>query len=57
MATKLTLVGLASGLLWRQRQRPLAVVFIFVAFGVYYAVLLAHIGFLSQVVRGAALIP
>lgn len=57
IAVKLTVVTLGSLLLWGQRQRPLAVVFIFVAFGVYYAVLLAHIGFLSMILRGAALIP
>ena len=57
VAVKLTLVGLASWLLWRNRQRPLAVVFIFVSFGAYYALLLAHLGFLSMIVRGAPLIP
>jgi len=57
VAAKTTLVGLASLLLWRQRQRPLAVVCIFVAFLVYYGLLLAHLGFLSLMVRGAALIP
>jgi hypothetical protein len=57
LAVKLALVGLASWLLWRNRERPLAVVFIFVAFGVYYALLLAHVGFLAAVVRGAPLLP
>jgi len=57
VAVKLALVGLASWLLWRNRQRPLAVVFIFVAFGAYYALLLAHVGFLSAIVRGAPLVP
>jgi hypothetical protein len=57
LASKLAVVTLGSLLLWRQRQRPLAVVFIFVAFGLYYAVLLAHLGFLSAIVRGAVLIP
>lgn len=57
IAAKLTVVTLGSLLLWLHRQRPLAVIFIFVAFGVYYAVLLAHIGFLSMILRGAALIP
>ena len=57
VAVKTALVGLASWLFWRHRQRPLAVVAIFLAFGVYYALLLAHLGFLSLVVRGAALIP
>ena len=49
-AAKLLLVGLASILLWRLRQRPLAVVAIFLAFLAYYALLLAHVGFLSLVV-------
>jgi hypothetical protein len=57
VAVKIALVGLASLLLWRHRHRPLAVIFIFVAFGLYYAVLLAHIGFLSAVLRGAAMVP
>lgn len=57
VAVKLALVGLASWLLWRQRQRPLAVICIFVAFLVYYGLLLAHLGFMSLVVRGAAMIP
>jgi Domain of unknown function (DUF5658) len=47
---KLVGVGLASLLLWRLRERPLAVVAIFLAFLAYYALLLAHIGFLSLVV-------
>ena len=57
VAAKLTLVGLGSWLLWRQRHRPLAVIAIFVAFLAYYALLLAHVGFLGAVLRGAALIP
>lgn len=48
-ATKLALVGLGSLLLWHWRERPLAVVAIFVAFLAYYALLLAHVGFLSLV--------
>jgi hypothetical protein len=48
-AAKLAVVGLASLLLWRLRERPLAVVAIFLAFLAYYALLLAHIGFLSLV--------
>ena len=55
-ATKLTLVGLGSLLLWRLRWRPLAVVAIFVAFLAYYGLLLAHVGFLSLVV-GTLLFP
>ena len=50
-AAKLSLVALASLLLWRFRRRPLAVVGIFLAFFVYYCLLLYHIGFLSLVVR------
>ena len=57
VAAKLLLVLLGSWLLWRERRRPLAVVAIFVAFLAYYALLLAHLGFLGVVVRGGALIP
>jgi hypothetical protein len=53
---KLSLVALGSLLLWRYRFRPLAVVGIFVAFIVYYLVLLYHIGFLSLVI-GTMLYP
>jgi hypothetical protein len=49
-ASKLALVGLGSLLLWHWRERPLAVVAIFVAFLAYYALLLAHVGFLSLVI-------
>jgi hypothetical protein len=48
---KLGLVGLGSLLLWRLRQRPLAVVAIFVAFLTYYAVLLHHLRFLGRLLR------
>ncbi len=51
VATKLALVGAASWLLWRRRHRPLAVIAIFVAFLLYYALLLYHLGFLSLVVK------
>ena len=47
MLAKLALVGLGSLLLWRLRQRPLAVVAMFVAFLAYYALLLVHIDYLS----------
>jgi hypothetical protein len=57
VASKLALVGLGSWLLWRLRHRPLAVIAIFVAFLAYYGLLLAHVGFLGAVLRGAALIP
>jgi len=53
---KLSLVALSSLLLWRYRFRPLAVVGIFLAFLVYYFLLLYHIGFLSLVI-GALLYP
>ncbi len=53
---KLSLVALGSLLLWRYRLRPLAVVGIFVAFLVYYLLLLYHIGFLSLII-GALLYP
>jgi hypothetical protein len=53
---KLGLVMGGSWLLWRYRFRPLAVVGIFVAFLVYYLLLLYHIGYLSLVV-GTLLFP
>jgi len=53
---KLGLVTAGSWLLWRYRSRPLAVVGIFVAFLVYYLILLYHIGYLSFVI-GALLFP
>ncbi len=53
---KLSLVGLGSLLLWWHRQRSLAVVGIFVAFLVYYAILLHHLGFLSLLI-GTLLFP
>jgi hypothetical protein len=53
---KLGLVAGGSFLLWHYRRRPLAVVGIFVAFFVYYLLLLYHIGYLSLVV-GTLLFP
>ena len=53
---KLSLVGLASLLLWRQRFQPLAVVGIFLAFLIYYALLLWHVGYLSLII-GTILFP
>lgn len=47
---KLALVFLGTTLLWMQRHRPLAVVGIFAAFMVYYAVLLHHLRFASVLV-------
>jgi hypothetical protein len=53
---KLGLVAGGSLLLWRYRTRPLAVIGIFVAFLVYYLLLLYHIAYLSLVV-GTLLFP
>ncbi|MGH0028952.1 MAG: DUF5658 family protein [Myxococcota bacterium] len=50
VSVKLALVGLGSMLLWWRRQRPLAVVAIFLAFLVYYGILLLHIDYLATVV-------
>ena len=50
-AAKLALVGFGSLLLWRLRQRPLAVVGIFAVFLAYYAVLLHHVRFIGRVLR------
>ena len=47
MVVKIGLVALGSLLLWRRRHRPVAVVAIFGAFLVYYAVLLYHLRFAS----------
>jgi hypothetical protein len=57
VVTKLLLVGLGSWVLWRERGRPIAVIAIFIAFFAYYALLLAHLGFLGAVLRGGAMIP
>ena len=43
VAVKFALVFLGSTLLWRYRKRPLSVVFIFVAFLVYYFIILYHL--------------
>jgi hypothetical protein len=48
---KVSLVGMGSWLLWRQRQSPIAVVAIFVAFMTYYAILLYHLQYASSLVR------
>lgn len=50
-AAKLGLVGFGSLLLWRLRQRPLAVIGIFGVFLAYYAVLLHHVRFLGRILR------
>lgn len=48
---KLGLVGGASFLLWRHRYRPLAVVAIFGSFGLYYAILVHHLGYVGYLLR------
>jgi len=53
---KLALVGLGSILLWRFRERPLAVIASFVGFLAYYFVLLWHIRFLGLLL-GSWLVP
>jgi hypothetical protein len=55
-SVKLGLVGGGSWLLWQYRVRPLAVVGIFAAFLIYYALLLYHIGYLSLII-GTLLYP
>ena len=47
---KLALVGLGSWLLWRCRSSPMAVVGIFVAFVVYYAILVEHVSYASGLI-------
>ncbi|MCZ6918835.1 MAG: DUF5658 family protein [Gemmatimonadetes bacterium] len=47
MLAKLTVVSLGIYMLWRRRSRPLAVVSVFVAFLLYYVVLLYHLEFSS----------
>ena len=44
---KLALVGLGSLILWRYRHRRLAVITVFLAFIVYYALLLWHLRLLG----------
>lgn len=48
--TKISLVSLGSFLLWKHRGHPLAVIGIFLVFGMYYYVLLYHLRFTSVVV-------
>jgi hypothetical protein len=50
-AVKLGLVGMGSWLLWRRRENPTAVVSIFIAFFVYYLVLLYHLQYAATLVR------
>jgi uncharacterized membrane protein len=51
IAVKIGLVGMGSWLLWQRRNRPAAVVAIFVAFLAYYAVLLYHVQYAAALVR------
>lgn len=48
---KLGLVGMGSWLLWSRRQRPFAVIAIFIAFLAYYGVLLYHLQYAATLVR------
>lgn len=48
---KLALVSLGSVLLWRYRYRPLAIISIFIAFMIYYCLMLYHIAFFSRLLR------
>ena len=45
VAAKTTVVSLGSLLLWKRRNHPLAVIGLFVAFIVYYCLLLHHLRF------------
>jgi len=51
VGVKLSLVALGSWLLWRWRQRPVAILGIFAAFLAYYGVLLYHLQYASRLVR------
>ena len=51
VSVKLALVSAGSWLLWEHRRQPAAVVSVFVAFVVYYLVLLHHLQFASLLVR------
>jgi hypothetical protein len=48
---KLSLVGMGSWLLWSQRQSPVAIVAIFVAFMTYYTILIYHVQYASGLVH------
>ncbi len=50
-AVKLGLVGMGSWVLWRRRENPTAVVAIFIAFLVYYLILLYHLQYAATLVR------
>lgn len=49
MLVKLTLVSLGTLYLWRNRDHPLAVISIFLAFFAYYLVLLYHLQYTTMV--------
>lgn len=51
IGVKLALVGLGSWLLWSRRDRPAAVIAIFIAFLTYYLVLLYHLQYAATLVR------
>jgi len=51
IAAKLTIVGLATYLLWRYRHNKYAVTGLIVAFCAYYVLLLYHLRFSSQLIR------
>jgi len=50
VAAKTTVVSLGCLLLWKRRDHPLAVIGLFVAFIVYYCLLLHHLHFVSFLV-------
>jgi len=52
VGTKIALVSLGSFLLWRWRHRPIATIGLFVAFIVYYWILVYHIGYASLLIGG-----
>lgn len=49
VAVKLALVGMGTWVLWRRRDRPLAVIGIFGVFLAYYAILALHLDQLGAV--------
>jgi hypothetical protein len=50
VAVKLGLVGMGTWVLWLRRDRPLAVIGIFVVFLAYYAILALHLDHLAAIV-------
>ena len=51
IAIKLSLVGMGSWLLWKNRSRGVAVVGIFAVFIAYYWILLYHLQYASRLIR------